>query len=221
MSKYNTVMNPFKMLGFQISTLPCMKKTQDTPALASIDPRQALLDAARAIFVTEGVKGLSVRKVAESAGCTTMAVYSRMRGKDGILSALFDEGFELLANAQAAVDIRLKNEDRLLAICNAYRATANAYPHHYALMLGQHSGDLSPSAESQSKALATLEVLRDAVASMSSIKSQNHQASFAIANSLFALCHGWVSLQKIGFFDDSKKNQLAFKSAVLALLRIN
>jgi AcrR family transcriptional regulator len=63
----------------------------------------ALLNAARNIFVNEGVKGLSVRRVAESAGCTTMAVYSRFKGKAEILGALFDEGFEQLASAQQAV----------------------------------------------------------------------------------------------------------------------
>jgi AcrR family transcriptional regulator len=182
------------------------------------DTSAALLDAARNIFVSEGLKGLSVRRVADAAGCTTMAVYSRFKGKEGILGALFDEGFEQLSIAQQAVDPKLRNEDRLLAFCRAYRKTAHAYPHHYALMLGNFSGEISPSPESQAKAFATLERLTDAVASLPSMQGKNRAANVEIANRLFAFCHGWVSLERIGFFGDEKNIAKQFDKAVLALL---
>jgi AcrR family transcriptional regulator len=182
------------------------------------DTSAALLDSARDIFVSEGVKGLSVRRLADAAGCTTMAVYSRFNGKQGILGALFDEGFEQLSIAQQAVDPKLKNEDRLLAFCRAYRMTAHTYPHHYALMLGNFSGEISPSPESQVKALATLERLADAVAALPSMRGKKRAASVEIANSLFAFCHGWVSLERLGFFGNEKNVGKQFDKAVLALL---
>lgn len=195
-----------------------MKQIAAKIAPASQDPSAALMDAARHIFLSEGVKGLSVRRVAQHAGCTTMAVYSRFNGKAGILGALFDEGFEMLSLAQRSIKPSLHNEDRLLALCQAYRTTAKTYPHHYALMLGQHSGELLPSESSQIKAMNTLAYLTDAVASLPSMQSQKRQACAEVANALFALCHGWVSLEKTGFFDDSKKNKQAFERAVLALV---
>jgi AcrR family transcriptional regulator len=182
------------------------------------DTSAALLDSAREIFVREGIKGLSVRRLADAAGCTTMAVYSRFKGKDGILGALFDEGFEKLSVAQQAVDPTLKNKDRLLAFCRTYRATARAYPHHYALMLGQFSGELSPSEESQAKAFATLARLADAVAAMPSMRGKKRAISAEIANRLFAFCHGWVSLEHSGFFGSTKSVDKQFETAVLALL---
>jgi AcrR family transcriptional regulator len=178
----------------------------------------ALLDAARAIFINEGVKGLSVRRVAEHAGCTTMAVYSRYKGKDGILGALYDEGFDVLAKAQLAVPTRLVNEDRVLAFCQAYRATALAYPHHYALMLGHFSGELQPSENSQAKALSTLDRLTDAVQAMATMKGEKRIASAEIANRLFAFCHGWVSLERLGFFGTKANDRRAFDHAVLGLV---
>jgi AcrR family transcriptional regulator len=182
------------------------------------DTITALLDSARDIFVREGIEGLSVRRLADAAGCTTMAVYSRFKGKDGILGALFDEGFEKLSVAQQTIDPKLTNKARLLAFCRAYRTTARAYPHHYALMLGHFSGQLSPSEASQVKALATLERLTDAVVAMSSMRGKTRESSAEIANRLFAFCHGWVSLERSGFFGNIKSVDKQFETAVLALL---
>lgn len=191
--------------------------TPSPPSTANADRCANLLNAARGIFEREGVNGLSVRRVAESAGCTTMAVYSHYRGKDGILTALFDEGFEILSRAQKAVDPALKNEARLLAFCNAYRATAHAHPHHYALMLGHSSGELRPSPDSQAKARATLERLVDAVALMPAMKRRRRTACAEVANRLFAFCHGWVSLERMGFLGEGLNANRAFEKAVLAL----
>lgn len=198
-----------------------LKKLGHLNADLTNDLSAALLDAARTIFVSEGVKGLSVRRVAEHAGCTTMAVYSRFKGKDGILGALFDEGFDMLSRAQHEVDARLKNEDRLLAFCQAYRATAQNYPHHYALMLGHDSGELTPSQDSQAKALATLNYLTETVAAMACMKGQSHLACAETANLLFAFCHGWVSLERVGFLGGSQKSHPAFNKAVMALVITN
>jgi AcrR family transcriptional regulator len=194
------------------------KRTASKEVATKPDAGAALLHSARNIFVSEGVKGLSVRRVADAAGCTTMAVYSTFKGKEGILGALFDEGFEQLSIAQQAVDPKLKNEDRLLAFCRAYRMTAQTYPHHYALMLGNFSGEISPSPESQAKALATLERLADAVAALPSMRGKRRAASVENANRLFAFCHGWVSLERLGFFGDEKNVGKQFDKAVLALL---
>jgi AcrR family transcriptional regulator len=196
-------------------------KKKSTPVLsqgAGADVSAVLLDAARDIFVREGIKGLSVRRLAEAAGCTTMIVYSRFNGKDGILGALFDEGFEKLSIAQQSIDIKLANEDRLLAFCRAYRMTAHRYPHHYALMLGHFSGELSPSQESQLKALATLERLTDAVVAMATMRGKRKAVCTQVANRLFAFCHGWVSLERMGFFGDAKNVDKQFDDAVLALV---
>ncbi len=200
-----------------IAPLNKPKHNLTTNTLA-LDASTALLDAARGIFEREGVKGISVRRVADSAGCTTMAVYSRFNGKDGILGALFDEGFDKLARAQQAVKPSLQNAARVLALCRAYRAVAHAHPHHYALMLGHFSGELTPSTASQAKALATLDCLADAVAAMSGMRGKTRVACMTVAHQLFAFCHGWVSLEHMQFFATSKHSSSAFDRAILALV---
>lgn len=190
---------------------------QTSPGTPS-EPTTALLDAARGIFVAEGVKGLSVRRVAQQAGCTTMAVYSRFGGKEGLLGALFDEGFERLADAQGRVDAALPAAVRVLALCRAYRATAQAFPHHYALMLGAFSGEHRPSPESSARAMATLQTLTAAVAGALAPGADLDQRSDEVALRLFAFCHGWVSLERIGFVQHGQGPGIAFERAVRALL---
>ena len=63
----------------------------------------ALLDAAERIVLTDGLAGLSVRRVAEEVGTTTRAVYSLFGSKDGLLVALGSRAFELLGDAITAL----------------------------------------------------------------------------------------------------------------------
>lgn len=182
------------------------------------DPAASLLDAAREIFIDEGVKGLSVRRVAERAGCTTMTVYSRYGGKEGLLGALFDEGFDRLAQAQAAVKHKLTGSQRVVALCRAYRVTALQYPHHYALMLGGFSGEHTPTPQSSAKAMTTLQTLTEAVAATLPASAGHDNRAAAVANGLFAFCHGWISLERLGFFGESVDTAPAFDRAVKALL---
>lgn len=177
--------------------------------------RQKILDAARAIFVSEGLSGLSVRRVAQRAACTTMVIYSRFGGKEGLLAALFDEGFEQLASAQQAVT-QTDPWQRVLAMCLAYCQTARRFPHHYALMLGNFSGAFVPPPESQAKALATFQVLQQAVQACAPDASEAQAQS--VAEQLFAFCHGWVSLEAHRLPGPGAEREQRFTSAVRQLL---
>jgi AcrR family transcriptional regulator len=189
-----------------------------TPASGrAAGPTSALLDAARSIFEREGLEGLSVRRVAETAGCTTMAVYSRFGGKDGLVGALFDDGFAQLAQAQATVPPEMEPRQRIVELCKAYRAVALAHPHHYALMLGSHSGGFRPSEPSRARALATLDHLADAVQRSLAPSRRRRPVAVEIANRLFAFCHGWVTLEQGGMLGQAARER-AFERAIEALL---
>lgn len=189
--------------------------TQPLPAYGD-DTSAALLRAAREILMTSGLPGLSLRRIAEAAGCTTMQVYSRYQGKNGLLQALFDEGFEVLAAAQRAVPLSIPAGRRVQQLCRAYLHIASEYPQHYALMLGGHSADFKPPKESQDRAMATLDHLIEAVAN--ALPSGPDQARHAsdVAHQILAFCHGWATLSAIGITD--KNNIDAVDRAVSALL---
>jgi AcrR family transcriptional regulator len=58
--------------------------------------REAILDAARDLFVTEGYRHVSIRKIAERIEYSPAAIYSYFPGKDDIFFALAQEGFRRL-----------------------------------------------------------------------------------------------------------------------------
>jgi AcrR family transcriptional regulator len=57
---------------------------------------QAILDAARDLFVTEGYRNVSIRKIAERIEYSPAAIYSYFQSKDDIFFALAEEGFRRL-----------------------------------------------------------------------------------------------------------------------------
>lgn len=181
----------------------------------TLSVRQKILDAARAIFESEGLSGLSVRRVAQRADCTTMVIYSRFGGKEGLLTALFDEGFAQLASAQQGV-VQPDPWQRVLEMCLVYCQTARRFPHHYALMLGSLSGAFVPPPESQAKALQTFQVLQQAVQACAPEASE-YQAQ-AVAEQIFAFCHGWVSLEPHRLPGPGDERESRFKSALRQLL---
>ena len=59
--------------------------------------RQAILTAARELFVAEGYRNVSMRKIADRIEYSPAAIYSYFASKDDIFFALAEEGFRLLA----------------------------------------------------------------------------------------------------------------------------
>jgi len=58
--------------------------------------RHAILDAARDLFVNEGYRNVSIRKIAERIEYSPAAIYSYFPSKDDIFFALAEEGFRRL-----------------------------------------------------------------------------------------------------------------------------
>ncbi len=84
--------------------------TFDTPPhhypapMAPLDPvGSTLLKAAGDLLAAEGPGALTVRRIANAAGVSTMNVYSRFGGKDGVVEHLFVEGFTRLGDGMRAV----------------------------------------------------------------------------------------------------------------------
>lgn len=57
---------------------------------------EALLQAAESLIQAEGLAGLSVRRVADSVGTSTRAVYSLFNNRDGLVAALGARAFDVL-----------------------------------------------------------------------------------------------------------------------------
>jgi AcrR family transcriptional regulator len=164
--------------------------------------RAAVLDLAVGLVAHEGVGALSMRRLANAAGCSTTVVYSAFGNKAGLADALFAEGFARFRARLDRVPADLDPLDRLIALRDAYRDNALANPHYYQVMFGAVIPDFVPSADALQAAHATLEVLVDQVAACvaAGVFSQATDP-VAAAEALWVAVHGAVSLELSGHLD--------------------
>jgi AcrR family transcriptional regulator len=99
---------------------------------------RAILDAARELFVEEGYRSVSIRKIAEKIEYSPAAIYSYFPSKDDIFLALAEEGFRLLFESSEAclsrTDASISAIDFIRgAFLNVYQFS-KAYPEYHALM---------------------------------------------------------------------------------------
>src|SRR5262245_24191315 len=113
---------------------------------APADPRTAILDAAIGILQREGAGALTVRSVAAAAGCSTTGVYTWFGGKNGLIEAIFIDGFSRFGAALEVARSRGRGTT-LPAQANAYRDWALANPTHYMVMFGGAVPNFQPSAD--------------------------------------------------------------------------
>lgn len=98
--------------------------------------RLSLLDTASRMVAEGGTESLSLRKLAEEVGASTMVVYTAFGSKEGLLDELWKEGFRRLWEIEEGA---LKESDplkRLRALGDAYRRNALSNPSFYKLVFG-------------------------------------------------------------------------------------
>lgn len=181
--------------------------TSATPSPASVtsvsaavtshldDVGSALLQAADRLLAQEGPTALTVRRIATEAGVSTMNVYSRFGGKDGVVEHLFLQGFELLADGMRAIET---TDDPLadLALCGqAYRRFALEHATLYAVMFERVVADYEPSQHARDAALGTLAQLADRLQRAMDAGQLRRTDPMHAAAIVWSTCHGVVSLQ--------------------------
>lgn len=116
---------------------------------------ERLVDSARSLLLEGGLDQVTVRSVALGAGLSTMNVYSRFGGKDGLLDALYREGFDELRDALEQVD-EPSIRDHLRATARAYRCFALEHAARYELMFGGEGRGFRPTESSAELARSIL-----------------------------------------------------------------
>jgi AcrR family transcriptional regulator len=158
---------------------------------------QRILEAASELLSKEGASALSVRRIAAAAGCSTMGLYSRFGGKDGVVDELYAEGFERLVDAMKANPITDDPLADLRGGARCYRDSAIANATHYMVMFGGAVPGFVPSDESHRLA-------HDAFAGLvTKVARCTDAAIFAgapdeIAELLWGSIHGLVMLEIVG-----------------------
>lgn len=152
------------------------------------DQRRTILDAAITVLQRQGAAGLTVRNVAQEAGCSTTGVYTWFGGKPGLVEAIFVEGFRSFDRALGGAYA----SDDLLEAGRAYRRWALANRTHYLVMFGGAVPDFEPSPEACERADRSFAGLVDAVSQALPLTDEQEAATWAYH--LFATVHGYVML---------------------------
>jgi AcrR family transcriptional regulator len=158
-----------------------------------VDLRRALIDAAAKILADEGPAALSVRRVAQEVGASTMVVYTHLGDKDGMVDAVLEHAFSGFAAALTAVDER-DPWVNLRKLGHAYRRFAKANPGPYKLMFGRPTP--SPAMEATSR--RSFEALTSAIGRVMAALDKPARAIEPAAMSVWAATHGIVSLELAG-----------------------
>ncbi|HEX2783242.1 MAG TPA: TetR/AcrR family transcriptional regulator [Ilumatobacteraceae bacterium] len=154
-----------------------------------------LLRAASDLLAAEGPAALTVRGIANAAGVSTMNVYSRFGGKDGVVEHLFVEGFRRLGEAMSSTPPSDDPIADLRACGLGYRRFAIGNQTLYSVMFDRVVPDFRPSPEAQVFAGTTLDLLakrlqRAMTAGLLKSADPLHTAAL-----VWATCHGVVSLE--------------------------
>ncbi len=179
----------------------------------------ALLDAAAEILEAEGPDALSVRRIAAAAGVAPMGVYNHFESKNGIIDALFMQGFERLREALAAAIAEIEDPyEALREGGRRYRALALAHPMAYQLMFLRTIPGYEPSDTALEVAAGAFDSLVDAVVRAMAAGVLADAPPTEIAHLIWADHHGWVSLELtgMGMLEDQ---DAAYERSCATLLR--
>jgi len=96
--------------------------------------REKILDAARELFVEEGVEAVSMRKIADKIGYSATTLYNYYEDKESLLRVLCDADFGTLQDSFKKIGRIADPIERMRKLGQAYITFALKYPSHYRLM---------------------------------------------------------------------------------------
>jgi AcrR family transcriptional regulator len=159
-----------------------------------MDSKTKILNAASELFEQGGAKALSVRAISGRAGLSTIGIYNHFNGKQGILDALYIEGFELVMDAMNVKDKTLSPRDTVLKALSNYVNMAREHTGHYRLIFGSGEPGYKPSEVARAVGAKGFDYLTQiigpAIPQVSSTKQRRE-----IALQIWALAHGYISLK--------------------------
>ena len=127
---------------------------QRTPEL-----RDRVVDVAVSTLCEDGMSGFTTRRVAERAGTSVPAVYELFSDKDGLLRAVFFEGFRRLGAELTDIPESEDALSDLRAVIPVFRRFCLDYPPLARVMFSRPFQDLDPEPEQLAAAPTVREIL--------------------------------------------------------------
>jgi AcrR family transcriptional regulator len=162
-----------------------------SPARDSLPLRTALVDTAARLIATEGTRGLTLRRLADEVGTSTMAIYTHFGGMAELRRAIRREGFARLGAHLSTVEQTDDPVADLGVIGLAYYANATANPDLYRVMFMEQPLDADDAAIGWDTFDCLVSGVRRCI-----IGGRFREAEARdLARELWALDHGVITLQ--------------------------
>jgi len=156
--------------------------------------------AAHHLFLTEGVEGVSMRKIADRVGVTATAIYRHYKDKDEILDELISAGLAMLSDY---LDPALNAPDpyqRLSGLIDAYLTFALEQPRYFDLAFLVPSPATRLSEELERHNRSTFKVAVEQVAICMEMGVFKRADPIETAVFLWSTAHGLVTLHRMNRF---------------------
>jgi AcrR family transcriptional regulator len=176
--------------------------------------RDRIFAAAKSVLERDGIPGLSVRKVAQRAGVSTMAMYNHFADKGALLNALMEDG--LVAWEKIARSIRERDPiEWLERLMDAFLHFALTEPHRFdaaflvpATKARQYPDDFVAG---RSPVVAMMMVRIDQAKASGRL---GNKPALEVALALAAMAQGFVSMHRARRFSNDKQLKALCRNAI-------
>ncbi len=180
--------------------------------------RAALLEAAERLVAANGVRGLSVRGLADEVGTTTRAIYSLFGSRDNLVAELGAKAFTLLGDAVAALPTTDDPAaDLVEAGVNGFRRLFVAHPNLFQLGIQRTGTTPGQVLVIRAAGARAWTVLQDRVHRLGARGGLGTWNAHEAATAFHALCEGLAALEIRGLLPPDTAEQL-WRDALTALV---
>jgi AcrR family transcriptional regulator len=181
--------------------------------------RLALVDIAARLLHEEGPQGLSARRLAAEADCSTMMVYTHFGGMSGLVREIVHEGFARLQHYFSKMAPTEDPVADMALLGRAYRFNAITNPHLYAAMFGAaplSSFSLS-EADRRYGRYTLVNVVYCASRCIAAERFLDQDAEL-VAHQMWSAIHGLVTLELGGYLVEPYDADCCFEAQLTALM---
>ena len=182
--------------------------------------RQQILNLASQLLTVEGPQALSMRKLAQALGMSTIVLYTYFKDKQDILDELYKEGFERLRLDLLAVPQGQDAMAYVMELGRTYRRSAVKNGTYYQIMFSRCVPGFNPSEASREISKQAFAILVAGVQRCIDgkvIQPFITSNATGIAQVLWATLHGVISLELFGYLGSSAAGEALLENAIQTL----
>ncbi|HUZ23244.1 MAG TPA: TetR/AcrR family transcriptional regulator [Streptosporangiaceae bacterium] len=181
--------------------------------------RPALIEIGARLLLEEGPRGLSTRRLAAEAGCSSMVVYTHFGGMSELVREMVHEGFARLQRYFTRVADTEDPVADMALLGRAYRHNATANPHLFAVMFGASSlATFSLSEADRQYGRFTLAKVVDCASRCIAAQRFAAENSELVAHRMWSAIHGVVILELGGYLIPPFDADCCFEDQLAALM---